>query len=373
MKKSKNRLKQLEVQKEIRDKGGYVGLPLFKFFPKFGKIVPVLPKGLMVLITANSGVGKTQLWKSLFLMNIIKYVVSEKTTDLKIHFKLILLEESEEEFIDSIYSIAMYEKYGLIVDKLTLNSMRKSPLSDDLLKKLKDVEHIVDKVLSYVDILDSVYNPFGIYSYLRSYSEEHGDHVKKTKIFTEKNNGKITKIPRTVYSHYQPHDPNQEVIVIVDNLNLLSPEKGDSLRDAMGKWSFGYCRKKMSKHWGYRIINIQQQAGDSEKQEYTYKGANIINRVKPSLDGLGDNKATARDHLLAIGLFAPIRYNIEDYKGYDISKFRNNFRSLLILKNRLGIDKVEIPLYFHGAACIFKELEHPDKVNINNYELIKKI
>lgn len=76
-----------------------------------------------------------------------------------------------------------------------------------------------------------------------------------------------------------------------------------------------------------------------------------------------------------LGLFAPVRYGIEEYPmrasgGYDITKLRDNYRELSVLLNRRGSGFINSHLYFNGAVNYFCELETIDKINYEKY--IKK-
>ena len=138
----------------------------------------------------------------------------------------------------------------------------------------------------------------------------------------------------------------EHFFLIVDNLNNLSQESKESKLlsqlETINRWSRDYCRLQITKHWKWTVLNIQQQASDSEKQQFSYKGETIIEKVKPSLDGLGNSKEDQRDHFTILGIFAPNRYNIPNYAGYDISRLKDHYRSLIILKSNLSKTNVEI-------------------------------
>lgn len=85
------------------------------------------------------------------------------------------------------------------------------------------------------------------------------------------------------------------------------------------------------------------------------------NKLKPTLDGLGDNKMTARDANIILGLFSPFRHEIREYLNYDIHAFRDNIRFLEILGGREGGAGTICPLYFDGAVNYFKELPLPQE------------
>jgi hypothetical protein len=215
-----------------------------------------------------------------------------------------------------------------------------------------------------------------MYRYCREYSNNNGNHYwtqlklkenEVQKFITHEEYEKSDK-SNWKYSHYKPYDENEYVIVISDHISLLQPENGTSLHQTMGNWSANYCRKQLTKHWKYVVVNVQQQTAAAENVEH-FKA----NKLEPSLTNLADNKLTARDALVVIGLFSPDRYQLSNYMNYDIKKFQDNFRSLIILKNRIGKPNVKLPLYFDGATNEFKELPAPDDSKIQKvYDYMKK-
>jgi hypothetical protein len=98
-------------------------------------------------------------------------------------------------------------------------------------------------------------------------------------------------------------------------------------------------------------------------------------RLKPTLDGLGDCKLTQRDANVILGLFSPFRHDIPEYWGYDIKIFKDNIRFLEILGGRDGGGGTVCPLYFDGAVNYFRELPLPDNIKRikNVYRLLNKI
>ena len=99
------------------------------------------------------------------------------------------------------------------------------------------------------------------------------------------------------------------------------------------------------------------------------------NKLKPTLDGLGDCKLTQRDANVIIGLFSPFRHDIPDYWSYDIKAFKDNIRFMEILGGRDGGAGTICPLYFDGAVNYFRELPLPDNIKgiKNVYRLLNKI
>ena len=366
---SEKRKKNYIELRENKLNGNLNGIPLFYTFPKLASILPSLPKGFQILWTANSGVGKTQSWISIFVYTIWYLKKYHPELNLKVKLVIALLEDTKDMFIDRLYSMMIYQLYGIVVDGMQLNSMTESILDIEMLEKIDNAQKEIDLLLEDIEIIDSVYNPTGLYKWARTISNNLGIHHSKKVEFTNEDG---TKEMKDIYSHYEPNDNNQQVLMIVDNLNNLAEEANLNERQTINKWSRTYCRLQITKHWKWTVINILQQASDSEKQQFDYKGNSIIEKIKPSLDGLGNSKECQRDHLLVLGLFAPDRYGIATYpenNGYKISILRDNFRSLLVIKGNLTKTNVEIPFYFNGGCSYMKELPEPSKVNYNDFKI----
>lgn len=356
---------KIEEQKLKLSQGRVNCIPFTDKFPKLSKVLPGIIKGTYYITTANSGVGKTQFTKYMFVRTPYDYVKAHPEAGIKLKILYFALEESKEEFINSIIVAWLADTYGIEIDVLKLNSMLE-PVEDSILEKVKEGRKYFEDLFEIVDVIDSVSNPYGLYKYCREYSNDNGEHLwtqlklndetqrKYIKhLEYEQSNKELWK-----YSHYEPHNEDEYVIIITDHISLLQPENGKTLHQTMSDWSVNYCRKQITKHWKYIIVNVQQQAAASEDIEH-FKAS----KMEPSLSGLADNKLTARDALVVLGLFAPARYEIEKYMGYDIKKFKDNFRSLIILKNRIGIPNHKLALYFDGAVNRFKELPKADETD----------
>ena len=63
---------------------------------------------------------------------------------------------------------------------------------------------------------------------------------------------------------------------------------------------------------------------------------------------------------LVLSLFTPYNYELREYMGYDITKFKDNIRFLEMVVNRDGDMGGLCPLYFDGAVCQFSELPLPN-------------
>lgn len=333
--------------------------------PRFEDVLPGIEQGKYYLISANSKVGKTQITDSLFLINILEQII-DNGLNIKAKIFYFSLEMTKEEKMLSLMSNILYKKEGVRLSPTELQSTnRNKPISDDVLTLIRKYEEYFNKVEEIVEFIDDVRNGYGMFNLVRGYMEENGKmHYKELRI-----DGKVHK----VRDYYEPNDPDLYVFAIIDHIGLISTETRDgkklNLYESISLLSSDYLIRLRNV---YNIIPVVVQQQASSQESIENKKAN---KLKPSLDGLGDNKTTQRDANVILGLFSPFRHELREYYGYDITKFRDQIRFLEILGGREGGAGTIAPLYFDGAVNFFTELPDPkDSVNINKvYNLINKI
>lgn len=353
MGKVESRVEELLQIKQAKEQGKIFCIP-FENYPKLAESVPGIVPGMITMITASSGIGKTQVAKALAVREPLEYAV-KNNINLKILY--FALEESKQEFIDTMICNYISIKCKIKIDILTLQGYREQALDDEIMDLIKSHVEDIEKMLENVEIVDSVYNPTGIYKYCRDYADKTGTHIYETREFTRKDSdGNTYTEPVKVYSHYEPNDPNQVVIVVLDHMSLLVPENDGNLHSAMAQWSTNYCLKQLTKHWKWACVNIIQQEQSSEKEQFSNSGISIQKKTEPSLASFANNKEIQRDAKVILGVYSPDRYDYEDYHGYDIRKFRDTFRAIKVLKNRFGPPNKYHHFLFDGATNRFAEL-----------------
>jgi hypothetical protein len=358
----------------LRKSGKYPGIPLFNIYPKLGRYIPSLPREITIAHFGSTGSGKTQ-WHKRFCLNIALAHYTKKI-NTKPLFMLNLLEESIEEYEDSLVVMLYYDMFkssildGKIkkISRLKLNSYENDILTDDEFKRIKEkVSPLLDILLKEYFILeDNIYNPYGIYSKVRDISRKLGTHTY-TKLYEDDNLNDITweeynKLPKDIkkkykWKSYTLHNDELYPWVITDHVARLQKENDKTLHETLSDWSFTYCRKNMSKNWKFNVLNILQQTVYSENKTYSYKNELNWESLKPSLADIDTNKLIAQDHHIILGLFNPYRYaSFGKVDGIDLDKSNGKYRSTKILKNRIGIDQIEIPWYFDGTVGDWKEI-----------------
>ena len=327
-------------------------------FPRFEKFLPGIEQGKYHLVTANSKVGKTQIADSIYVFNPIKQIV-DNGLDIRLKIFYFSLEMTREEKMRSIFSNILYEKEGIRVSPSDLRSTKADkPISEEVLKIILKYQKYFEKMNEVITFIDDIRNPYGIYKIMRTYAEDNG------KVFNKKVN--IEGKDVDIFDYYEANDPDEYVMCIIDHISLIKNEKEEgrvlSLRESIGKLSSNYL-VKLRNMYNYIPVVIQQQSASQEGLDNARAG-----KLKPTLDGLGENKTTQRDANVILGLFSPFRHDIPTYYQYDIKLFRDNIRFLEIIGGREGGAGSTTALYFDGAVNHFSELPMPsDFINLQRY------
>jgi hypothetical protein len=274
----------LESNRAKRLHGDIIAIPWS--FKRLSKIIPGVEKSKYYLITANPKAGKTQLADFLFVFEPVEWFINNSPKDIKLKILYFSLEMSKESKILQAISYKLNKDYGVSIAPQHLRStFGNYVLSDDILRilKSKDFQIWLRKFEDIVTYIDDVRSPIAIHNFIKGYAEKHGKYTYKDEA-------------KQHIDTYVSNHPNEYVIVICDHLSLLTPEAGDTLHGAMYKYSAYHCLEFRDR-FGYSVVNVQQQSADSAKQQFDYKGNSIVEKIRPSPDGLADCRLTSRDRL----------------------------------------------------------------------------
>ena len=344
--------KNLIKNRERRLNDELIAIP-WKSLPRLSKVIPGIQQAKYIVLSAGPKAGKSQLCDFLFLYEPINWFLENRAKEnVRLKVLYFSLEMSREAKLLQATSYKLNKDFGISISPEHL----KSTFEDYILEP-----HILETIMStefqswmnefesIVQLIDNVRSPDEIHKTVLEYAEEKGRFEKK--------GGNL---------EYISDDPDEYVIVIVDHLSLLAPDKG-KLFDAIYDYSAHKClfyRDKLK----YCVVNVQQQSADSTTQQFDYRGYSIIDKIRPKPEGLADCKYTSRDADLMLSLFNPTAYNFEEYEGVNLNKIGRWHRELFINLNRSGISNAMVQLYFNGAVNEFFEL--PRKLRNEDYEHI---
>lgn len=305
------------------------------------------------LITSATKGAKTQFTSFTFLYNSIMYAYNNQS---KIRLKVFYyaLEETPENILERFmcYLLYVYSNGQIRIAPIDLRSTDNTkPLSSKIIDLLNSEEY--NKIINFFEqtvSFSETTNPTGMYKECQKFAEENGTTYTKKKKYKD-DFGRIKEADS--FDYYKPNDEELYTLVIVDHFSLIPSEKGMSLKATMDLAST-YLLKLRNRYHMTPVV-IQQQAFANEGIENIKEG-----RLRPTTAGLADSKYSSRDCNICLGLFSPFRYELREYMGYDITKFRDNIRFLEVIINRDGIVGGLTALYFDGAVCSFKELPKPN-------------
>lgn len=334
-------------------------------FKRFRNDFIGIEQGQYVVVTAPTKGSKSQFTNYMYVFTPVLYAYhNPDKIDLKIIY--FTLEENADRIVQRFMSfLLIYLSEGRIrISPRDLRSTdNEKPLSQEILDTLRSEEYknILDFFEKSVEFISDGCNPTGMYKICRDYALSQGTVVNKKAKYGEEEFDK--------FDTYIPNNPKLYKLVITDHIALIEKERGFTDKQAIDKWS-EYEVKYLRNRYGFTCIDIQQQAFEGEGIE-----AQKLGKVEGSISSLGDSKYTARNANIVLGLFSPFKFELPQYKGYDITKFRDNIRFLKVYVNRDGEMGGVCPLFFDGAVCQFEELPRPDdQVGINKvYNYLNRI
>jgi hypothetical protein len=340
------------------EKGIYKNIPFN--IDRFCDYTTGVLRGDFSCITANSGVGKTQLTKFLYVFSAIEFAIENKLNLKIVYFAL---EESETQFDYSLISYLLRKEKKVRKSILDFESI-KNPIDLQTLEHIKQLQELFNLYKSYIILVDDVYNTTGLYKKVRDLARERGnfylDNVKLT------NQQLITN---QKWDLYKPNDPEEFIIIITDHVSELHKEQGEAdLHESIQNWTRKQ-RHYICKRFNYHCVAVHQQMGAQESLE-NFK----LNKLFPTKNGLADNKLAGRSYLNIYGITDLYQHDIQNYEGYPLNEY---VRILNIIKQRYGISTKKIAIFFDGKTNYIKAM--PDSRNIaemkkfyNHIDEIKK-
>jgi hypothetical protein len=335
-------------------------------FPRFRNIFPGIQQSKLYGITGVQKSAKSQLALYLFCLQPLWYAFNNPN-HLKVKVLYFSIEMGKEQLMDRIigYWLYMISEGRITLSTQNLNSLNSSkPLPDEALRLMDTAEFqtFMDYIEDNLFIHNAIRNPTGIFKECVNFAVENGKVTYKNYKYTDNLTGKTEE--RKAIDSYSKNDPNEYHILIVDHVSLLTPEKAFggqllNLRETITKFSNNDCII-LRDLYKYAICNVQQQSLEKEGNE-SFK----LDRMSPSSDGLADSKNTSKDFNTLFGIYNPHKYKVNNYHGYDITKFKKQIRFLEIIENREGEGNETIALYFNGAVNYFEELPKPSDPNLN--------
>lgn len=351
---SKRLLEKIERGKLGQNKGLPHG------FDRLGEYIPNIQQSTYYLNGGELGSGKSALTNSMFVFNPIDwYLANINNTDIKLNIKYYSFEIPKDDMGLKALARKIYLEYGVLLDINYILSRGKYRVSEEHYRLVIDNMDYIDKVNSIVDIQDLPKNPTGIWFDMLKHATANGKGIKETRDFKG-------DLGYEFEGEYVPNDNNLYTLIIVDHVGLAKKEREFNKKEVIDKLSeyMIILRNKC----GFTPV-IVQQLNRSISSSDRFK----LDRVEPQLSDFKESGCTQEDANVVLALFSPQRYEMDKFRDYNVSRLKNRFRSLSILKNRDGdADKI-VGLKFIGEVGHFEELPRGVDMTENVYESITSI
>lgn len=320
---------QITLGREGRNWGYTMGLP------KLESIIDGVTKSTYTLLFSGTGSGKT----SLALYAYIYKPAMEHLEDNNFKVSYFSLEMSSELLFAKLLSMYIFDTYGIELSTKQLLSREKNyTLSEDNYNIVKNCLPWLHKMEKIINVYDKGLTADTLYKVMMNELALDGT-------FEETETRKI----------YTPNNDELVHLVVIDHLSLCRRSSGRTLKEEMDLISaYLVTLRNMC---GISPLVIMQANRDSTSMDRRKAGF-----VNYTINDTKDSGSPAQDAEIIISIFNPFREKLGTYREYDIKILKSTFRSITVLKNRLGEADIEIGCSFFGKCGLWKELPKPDEI-----------
>lgn len=299
-------------------------------------------RGRYYLIGADSGVGKTTVGDSMFLLHPWMYA---KKHGIPFYGKYLSFEISKREKIARWVSFFVNLLFGRdIPSDYMMGRIPGLILSDDDLNMIKTGKQYVDTMLQDVEVIEGAVHPTWVLMWMIEHYKKIGS-IERAPSKDPKKEGYIIG--------FKAYDPLQMTMLYCDHLALTHEEKGVvGTKAAMDKMSTNAVALRNT--FGTAIAYYQQFNTELTSMHRLHKKGE--NMVSPQRTDFGDSKYGYRDADVVGALISPVQFDLERYKKYDIAQLRNYFLAMHLLKNRYGTSSRIFPLFMNPISGILYDL-----------------
>lgn len=329
-------------------------------FKTFRYDFPGVELGTYYLVSGGAKSSKSKITNFLFLFNSILYAYHHpELVRLKVFYAL--LEEKAENITGKFICYLLYilSDKKIRIDIKTFKSVDEGRvLSSDILELLGTLEY--QSILKFFEehvVFIPDRNPTGVYHTLEKYAEANGTIHRK----------RVEGYEKEIFDYYEPNDPDEYVLCIIDHISLISCERSMDLRNSIKKLS-EYLKIVRNKY-NYIPVVVQQQNSESLSLE-----AFKANKIRPTQKGLADSQDPGKDCDVMLGITSPFSWELKEYLKYDITKLRGYCKFLEIVLGRDGESNAILGMYFDGATGFYAPLPKYDNIPELNkvYQLIQR-
>lgn len=347
---------QLEINIERGMSGLNKGIP--HGHKKLTEFLPNIQQSTYYLMGGELGVGKSAAANDMFVYNPIDWYLENKhETDIKLIIPYYSFEIPKKDMTVKYIARRIWKKYGVLLDVNYILSRGNNRISQEHYDLVRKELPILDELEDILLVQDLPKNPTGIWNDLLKIAYDNGTGINRI----ENGNYQFTE-----GIDYKPNNDNLFVIPVIDHIGLTKSEREFSKKQVIDKLSAYMIILRNKCAFSPVLV---QQLNRSMSSSDRFK----LDRVEPQLSDFKESGNTQEDANVVLALFSPQRYEIPNFRDYNIGVLRNRFRSLSILKNRDGeADKI-LGMQFIGEVGTFNELPKGIEMTNDDYNKISQL
>lgn len=320
-------------------------------FERLVEFIPDIQKSTYYLMGAESNCGKSAFAYNTFMLNPLDYYLEMKDKmDIKLDILLYSFEISKDKVFAKAVCRDIFNKHNVLLDINYILSRGKYRVSDEHYKLVLESAQRLESISDNLHVWDYPTNPTAVWKDIIDFANKNGKGVEDG----------------IIKGDYVPTHKNHYVIVIVDHISLSLKERGFNTKEVADKLSEYLVVLRNKLHITPVVI---QQLNRSMSSSDRFK----LERVEPQMSDFKDTGNTIQDADVVLSLFSPHKYDMNLYRKYDITKLRDRFRALAILKNREGESDKNLGLLFVGECGKFVELPKAEFMTKEIYDEIQQI
>lgn len=338
-------------------------------------------------LTGPSGSSKSKLGRDMFLFQPFQYYHKNKdTTSIDVRFNMFCLEDSKKKVTYNLLSKALWDKYQIRVPVKKLESATNEALSEKIIDMSNSLIDYFDDFFSKV-YMSNTTNPTGIKKEIESHltdpsvgyyvtaaGKKLDNQVKSYDIKVKTKEGKIvekkgTEVQAAIQQgeqiRYEKVNKNLFVINIIDNLQVISEEKGQSKFKTLDDFTRRLMRNRLCEFFGCANVLVQQQNQAMRTRKVDSYGDVVSDTLIPSIAGLGEFKNSVQTMHYLFGIYSPFNDALETFNKYDIKKLAYYYRHIYIMKSNYTAN-VNFPTFADPIAETFIDLPaYNDSLGLN--------
>jgi hypothetical protein len=327
-------------------------------------------------VTGPSGSSKSKLGRDMFLFQPFQYYYNNKdisSTDVR--FNLFCLEDSKKKVTYNLLSKALWDKYRIRIPVKKLESATNEALDEKIINMSNTLIDYFDDFFSKV-YMSNTSNPTGIKkeiegflthpsvgSYYTANGKKLDNQVKSYDIQVKTKNGTETRkgtelqaaIQKGEQVRYEKNNKNLFVINIIDNLQVISEESGQTKYKTLDDFTRKLMRNRLCEFFGCANVLVQQQNQAMRSRKIDSFGEVVSDTLIPSIAGLGEFKNSVQTMHYLFGIYSPFNDALEKFNKYDIKKLAYYYRHIYILKSNYTAN-VNFPTFADPIAETFEDL-----------------